>query len=325
MAKTKLMTAQEAIDRFVTDGDTVYTGYMLVPVALGHEIIRQKKSNLTVVGASVPEMDALMYITGCANRVISGYIGGAVGGTLVGQLMEKGQIQFEDYSNQGLTMMFLAGALGIPFIPTRAFLGTDFLTEKCTHHPGGWLKEKKSQPFECPFSGDKVVLLPALKPDVAIMTAQRADEEGNVQAWGGLGDSKWALWASKKVVVSVEEIVPTEVIRSDPNRTIVPSFKVSAVVHEPFGAHPWPVTGYYDMDFNFRAEVLDIYRDQAICDRFLAEWVYGVKNRREYLEHYVKKFGYRGLRDITACPPIQPVGSVSYGYVPHLQVYGPGQ
>jgi len=320
MSQSKLMTAKEAIDKFVMDGDIVYTGYNLIPHALCHEIIRQKKKNLTVAGASVPEMDALLYITGCSNRAITGYIGGAVGGTLVGELMEKGELQFEDYSNQGLTMMFLAGALGIPFIPTRAFLGTDFLTEKCINHPGGWLREKKYQPSECPFSGEKVVLLPALNPDVSIMAAQRADEEGNVQAWGALGDAKWALWASKKNIVSVEEIVSSEVIRSDPNRTILPSFKVNAVVHEPFGAHPWPVTGYYDMDFVFREVTLDIYRDREACNSFLDEWVYGVKNRSEYIEHYVERFGYTALKNITAQPPIQPVGTISYAYVPHIQI-----
>jgi len=320
MAKSKRMTAAEAIDKFVTDGDIVYTGYTLVPQALCHEIIRQKKTNLTVAGASVPEMDVLLYFTGCANRAITGYFGGAVGGTIVGELMEKGKLQFEDYSNLGLTMMFLAGALGIPYIPSRIFLGTDFLTEKCVKHPGGWLGDKKYQPSDCPFTGDKVVLLPALNPDVAIMTAQRADEEGNVQTWGGLGDSKWALWASKKIIVSVEEIVSTEVVRSDPNRTIVPSFKVNAVVHEPFGAHPWPVTGYYDTDLRFRAEVLDIYKDSKACNKFLNEWVYGVKNRSEYIEHYVQKYGYKALRNITAQPPIQPIGAISYGYMPHLQI-----
>ena len=289
MAQSKLMTAEEAIDKFVIDDDIVYTGYMLVPQALCHEIIRQKKKNLTVVGASVPAMDVLLYFTGCANRAVTGYIGGAVGGTLVAELMEKGELQFEDYSNQSLTLMFLAGAMGIPFIPTHAFLGTDFLTEKCINHPGGWLRDKKYQPFECPFSGEKVVLLPALNPDVSIMVAQRADEEGNVQAWGALGDSKWALWASKKIIVSVEEIVSTEIIRSDPNRTIVPSFKVNAVVHEPLGAHPWPITGYYDMDLNFRTEALEIFQDRVACNKFLDEWVYGVKNRRGYIDHYVEK------------------------------------
>ena len=187
--------------------------------------------------------------------------------------------------------MFLAGALGIPFIPTRTFLGTDFLSEDCITHPGGWLRDKKYQLVECPFTEEKVVLLPALNPDVAMMHAQRADVEGNVQAWGAFGDSKWALWAGKKVIVSVEEIVATEVIRSDPNRTIVPSFKVSAVVHEPFGAHPGVMTGYYDMDFSFRTETMGMYSDRASCDRFLDEWVYGVQNRREYIEHYIQKLG----------------------------------
>lgn len=186
-------------------------------------------------------------------------------------------------------------------------------------HSGGWLRDKKYQLGESPFDEEKVVLLPALNPDVAMMHAQRADAEGNVQAWGAFGDSKWALWAGKKVIVSVEEIVPTEVIRSDPNRTIVPSFRVSAVVHEPFGAHPGAMTGYYDLDFSFsRTEQADKYRDRAACYRFLDEWVYGVQSRGEYIEHYVQKLGQGALQNIMAKPPVRPIGTVDYAYVPHM-------
>ncbi len=320
MSQNKLMSAKEAIGRFVSDGDMIYAGYNTSPSALCHEIVRQKKKNLTMVGASLSETNVLLYLTGCATRTLTGYIGGTVGGNLVGDLIENGELQHEDYTNQTLTLMFLAGALGIPFIPTRSMLGSEFLSEECICHPHGWLREKKYQPSECPFTGEKVVLLPALNPDVSMIAAQRADTEGNVQAWGALGDSKWALWAARKVIVSVEEIVSTEVIRCDPNRTIIPSFKVSAVVHEPFGAHPLAMTGYYDMDLSFRAKTAHIYRDRDACIRFLDEWVYGVKNHKEYIEHYVEKYGYRALRNITAQPAIQPVGTVNYAYTPHMQL-----
>ena len=160
MAQSKLMSAEEAVSRFVSDGDILYAGYMMLPQALCHEIVRQGKRNLTVVGASVSEVAALLYITGCARRTISGYIGGVVRGTLVAGLMERGELQYEDYSNQSLTVMFLAGALGIPFISTKTFLGTDFLTDECIRHPAGWLVDKKYQLSECPFTGEKVVLLP---------------------------------------------------------------------------------------------------------------------------------------------------------------------
>lgn len=127
MAQSKLMSAGEAIGKFVSDGDVVYAGYTMMPEALYHEILRQRKKNLTIVGASIPMGAALLYITGCATRTIAGYIGGIVRGTLVAELMERGELEYEDYSNQSMTLMFLAGALGIPFIPTRTFLGTDFL------------------------------------------------------------------------------------------------------------------------------------------------------------------------------------------------------
>ena len=171
-----------------------------------------------------------------------------------------------------------------------------------------------------PYGDESIGVVPPLNPDVAIIHAQRADREGNTHLWGLLGVQKEAVFASERVIVVVEEIVDEAVIRSDPNRTIIPSLVVDAVVHEPYGAHPWPVTGYYDMDFVFREVTLDIYKDREACNSFLDEWVYGVKDRNEYIKHYVEKFGYTALKNITAQPPIQPIGTISYAYVPHIQI-----
>jgi len=317
-SESKLMTAREAISRFAADGETVYVGYLMVPHALCHEVIRQRKRGLTLVGASLLQQATLLILAGCVGRLMTGYLGGALRSKLLRDLMARGELKYEDYSNQSQTLMLMAGALGIPFIPTRTFLGSDFLSDKCVNHPHGWLRDKKYQLSQCPFTREKVVLLPALRPDLAVMAAQRADSQGNVQAWGALGDAKWALWAARKVVVSVEEVVPTEVIRRDPNRTIIPSFKVSAVVHEPFGAHPGAMSGYYDIDLAFNGRYGAWDSDEGASRQFLEEWVYGVKDRREYIERYVAKLGYEALRSIQASPPFPPIGTVDYAYSPNI-------
>ncbi len=310
----KLMSAKEAISRFVSDGDVIYIGYATIPFSLCHEIIRQKKKNLNIVGASQLWAASLLFASGCANRTQTAYSGGLLRRGFITDLWREGKIQIEDYTNQCITLMLLAGALNIPYIPTRSLLGTDFLSQECIHSPKGFLGDRKYKLSKCPFTGEKIVLLPALKPDVSLWVAQRADMEGNIQAWGGIGDARWAMMAAKKVIVSVEEIIPNEVIRSDPHRTILPSYKTSAVVHEPFGAHPGSMTGHYGMDLLFQDYCAGVETDAQKCQEFLDEWVYGVEDRAAYIEHYIAKFGYKRLRNIMATLAAYPIGSINYGY-----------
>jgi glutaconate CoA-transferase subunit A len=259
-------------------------------------------------------------LAGCADRVRTGYIGGALRPGLVTEMMDTGSLRSEDYSNQAIALMLMAGALGIPFVPTRSFLGTDYLDPRFTDRPGGYLGAAKWAEMESPFDGQKVVLLPALKPDVVILPAQRADEFGNVQAWGHQGDAKWAYWAGQKVVVSVEEVVSPDVIRSDPGRTIVPGFKVAAVVHMPYGAHPSAMAGFYDTDYAFQARVLGgITRSRERFEAFRAEWIDGCQDRAAYLDHYRELAGPDALEAIRATRGPQPVGEVRYSYNPELR------
>ncbi len=320
MAESKLMSAHEAIERFVHDGDSIYVGYTSVAYGLAFEIIRQQRKKLELFGGSMGMQGTFMALAGCADRMSTGYIGGALRPGLTTQMMDDGRLRFEDYSNQAIALMLMAGALGIPFIPTRSFLGTDYLKPEYIDHPGGYLGEKKWARMESPFDGQKVVLLPALRPDVTIFPAQRADAEGNVQAWGHQGDAKWALWAAKNVIVSAEEIVPSEAIRSDASRTIVPGFRVAAVVHMPRGAHPSAITGYYDTDYAFQAKVFGgVARDQARFDAFRAEWIDGCPDREAYLAHYRELFGEDAFDSHAATVGPIANGTFPYTHAPELR------
>ena len=315
--RSKVMSAAEAVTQFVQNNDILYIGFgaSFVPHALGYEVLRQRKTGLDVVGGTPgTQLQQLLFHSGCANRTRSGAIAGMRGSSGPGRTWEvasRGDLLFEDYSNQTLTLMFMAGALGIPFIPTRSFLGTDFLKDDHIHHPRGFLGDEKLRVMADPFTDSPVVALPALRPGVALWHAPRADEQGNVQAWGAYADARWALWAAQRVVISVEEIVPTAVVRSDPNRTILtilPGSKVSAIVHEPYGGFPGALPGYYAQD----ATMVRLPQDQF--DEYLAEWVYGCPNHQAFMQRYVEKFGFQWLQSFIPKTKAQPIGAVDYGY-----------
>lgn len=314
--RSKLMTAREAVSRFIEDGDSIYTGYTQVPMSLTHEIIRQGKRGLEVIGASVGGQATLLILAGCCNRVTSGYIGGALRPGPVQDLMQRGALRYDDYSNGAIAMMLMAGAFGLPFVPMKWFLGTDYLRPEFEGHAGAVRGQRKWKRITSPFDGQEYLALPALRPDVTIMHFQRADELGNVQAWGAFGDAKWALWAARKVIISVEEIVPTSAIRTDPNRTIVPAARVAAVVHEPWGAHPTSVPGYYDYDYDFFRATAGSTASVEGFRAFAEEWIYGLPDRAAYVDHIEKTFGAGWLERVRVRQPILPERTVDYGFAP---------
>ena len=158
----------------------------------------------------------------------------------------------------------------------------------------------KYKMIESPFDGSPVMLAPALHPDVAIIHVQQADEDGNAQMWGICGDCKWGANAAGKVIVSCERIVSRETIGKDPSRTIVPAFKVAAVTEEPFGAHPGYTPGFYDMDLAYGYLYKEASNTVEGFQAFLDEWVFGVKDRTEYINHYIQKFGYAQYKKLQA-------------------------
>jgi glutaconate CoA-transferase subunit A len=301
---SKLITLSEAISRFVPDGSSVALGLALeglIPFAAGHEIIRQGLRDLTLIGPISDILFDQIIGAGCVRKVIAAWVGNVITGSGYNfrRAVEEGQIEVEDHSNLSVTMAMLAGSLGIPFMPLRSALGTDLFQT----NPA--FKE-----MTCPYSGQKLATVAALNPDVAIVHVQRADEKGNAHLWGSTGISKVAAQAARHVIVVAEEIVGREVIASDPNRTFCPGFRVSAVVHEPWGAHPSPVPGYYRrdhqrfVDYSAQTKTMEGFR------QWLERWVLGVADRGEYCRQLLGEEGMDRLR-LTVHAPSMPV---DYGY-----------
>lgn len=272
---SKVMPLSEAIQRFVNDGDVVYAaGFThLIPFAAGHEIIRQRKKNLTLARATPDLIYDQMVAAGCAKKIIFSYGGNPGVGSLriIRQDMEAGRLEYEEYSHFAMITRVAAGASGLPFLPMRP-TGSEDLAKANPQY----------KTVTCPYTGVDLVTVPALNPDVAIIHAQRSDANGNAQIWGIIGEQKEVAFASKKVILTVEEIVDESIIRSDPNRTLIPDFVVHAVCHMPHCAHPSYTQGYYDRDNTFYLEWDKISETREKVDTWLNEWVYGVKNHSEY-------------------------------------------
>ena len=272
---SKLQLLSEAVKNFVSDGDVVYAaGFThLIPFAAGHEIIRQGRKNLTLARATPDLIYDQMVAAGCAAKVIFSYMGNPGVGSLriVRAAIEKGNLEWEEYSHFGMITRLQAGASGLPFLPMKQTGAVDL---------------ERSNPrirrVTDPYSGDELIAVPALNPDVAIVHVQRADANGNAHLWGIVGEQKEVAFASKKVILTAEQIVDEEVTRSDPNRTLIPGFIVSAVCHVPHAAHPSYAQGYYDRDNEFYLKWDKISESQDEVKRYLDEWVFAVKDRNEY-------------------------------------------
>lgn len=272
---SKLIPLKKAVSEFVNDGDVVYAaGFThLIPFAAGHEIIRQGRKNLTLARATPDLIYDQMVAAGCARKVIFSYMGNPGVGSLriVRSAIEKGELEWEEYSHFGMITRLQAGASGLPFLPMNQTGATDL---------------EKSNPqikrIPDPYGGKDVIVVPALNPDVAIVHVQRADKNGNAHLWGIIGEQKEAAFAAKKVILTAEEIVDESVIRSDPNRTMIPGIVVSAVCHVPFASHPSYSQGYYDRDNEFYLAWDKISESRESVRKYLDEWVYAVKDRNAY-------------------------------------------
>jgi glutaconate CoA-transferase, subunit A len=272
---SKLQSLSEAIATFVKDGDTVYaSGFThLIPFAAGHEIIRQGKKDLTLARATPDLIYDQMVAAGCAKKVIFSYMGNPGVGSLriVRSAIEQGKLEWEEYSHFGMITRLQAGASGLPFLPMNQTGATDLARSN-----------SNIRQIADPFGGKDVIVVPALNPDVAIVHVQRADADGNSHLWGIIGEQKEAAFAAKKVILTAEEIVDESVIRSDPNRTMIPGIVVSAVCHVPFACHPSYAQGYYDRDNEFYLAWDKVSESAEATKHYLDEWVYGVKDRNEY-------------------------------------------
>jgi glutaconate CoA-transferase, subunit A len=275
----KVRSLREAIAADVQDCTSIATGCALeslIPFAASHEIIRQRKKNLTLIGPISDMQFDQMIGAGCVRKVVASWVGNVAAGLghNYRRAAEAGipqAIEIEEHSNFTIGLALQAAAMGLPFLPTRTIMGSDFV------------KAEQFQRVRCPFTGENLIAVRALRPDVAIVHVQRADRQGNAQAWGNFGVMREAALAAKKVILTCEEIVDHEVIVADPNRVIIPAFLVSSVVHEPFGSFPSPTQGYARRDDAFYFEYHRATREREGFESWLQEWIIDVADHREFL------------------------------------------
>ena len=272
----KRMSESEAINRFVQDGCYIGTelyGTVRAPMSLTREVIRQKKKDLRVCGQGVMELD-LWLAAGLVKKLDITYIGLEVYGIppSLRRAVEKGQVETcVEWSNGSITWRMKAAAMGVPFLPTRAMLGTDML------------KYSAAKVVEDPFTGIKVALLPALILDVALIHVQRADKYGNCQIDGISGFAIEMSRACKRLIISAEEIIPTEEIRKYPDHTAIPYFLVDAVVHAPFGSYPGEMAYMYGRDEEAIKEWVDMSSTEEGAKEYLDKYVHSVADHAGYL------------------------------------------
>ena len=279
--ETKSYTLSEAISLFVRPGDSVVMGAALeglIPFAAGHEIIRQGIKDLTLVGPISDMLFDVLIGSGCVSRVVAAWVGNVMMGSgynfrrAVEEELPR-PVEVVDHTNFTLQTALKAAALGLSYLPTRTALGSSIL---------GANPHLKTA--ECPFTGEKVVAVEALRPDVAILHVQRADAEGNAHVWGNLGVTQEAAFAAERVILVAEEIVPPWVIASDPNRTLVPGMLVTAVVEARWGSHPSPTQGYSNRDNDFYRDYHGASRSRRGYREWLDRYVYGAADHQGYVE-----------------------------------------
>lgn len=292
----KRITLKEAA-KLIPDGAHLFWGgfgFQRPPMAFAHELVRQKKRNLTIYTCG-SEMDidilAGAYVASRFELAFFAIEGIGLAPNIQRRIRE-GAVQIEDYTNLAMALRFLGGALGVPFMPLKSMLGTDLLTKKR-------FREKKAEVITCPFTGEKVVLVPSVRPDFSIVHVSRVDKEGNAQIDGIKGEDVEGARAGKKVIVLAEEIVDTEFIRSQPDQTAIPNIYVDYVVECPWGAYPMMVYNYYDYDLEHIRMYYQQCKTEEGWQKYCEEYITGVEDHMEFL----KKIGFERLLKLRAKKP----------------------
>jgi len=297
---SRVVSLREAIAANVRDGDTLaIEGFThLISFAAAHEVIRQGRRNLTLARLTPDLVYDQMVAAGCASKLVFSWLGNPGVGSLhaIRRAIEAGQLEIEEYSHHGMVARYAAGASRLPFFPLRSYDGSDLAAAN-----------PRIRRVFSPYDGEEISVVPPLNPDVTIIHAQRADAEGNVQAWGIVGVQREAALAARRVIAVVEELVDSSVVRDDPDRTLLPGTVVDAVCVEPFGAHPSFAQGHYDRDNGFYRDWDPISRDPARLEAWLDEWVRGLDGRAVYVE----RLGAARVEKLRPKP--RPSGSVDYG------------
>lgn len=278
----KRMTEKEAVEKFIHDGDYIGTelyGTVRCPQSLINEVVRQGKKDLRVAGQGVYELDMLLG-AGLVKALDHTYIGMEVYGisNCLRREVESGRVEHcVEWSNAAIAWRFKAAAMGVPFLPTRSMLGTDTLNFSA------------AKVVEDPFGGDPIALLPALILDTGMIHVHRADIYGNCQVDGISGFAFELARASKNLLISTEKIVPTEQIRSQPDRTIIPYYLVDAVIEAPFGSHPGEMCYAYERDEPQIKAWVEASQDPETTQAYLQKYIYDLKDHQEYLDLIGKK------------------------------------
>jgi glutaconate CoA-transferase, subunit A len=303
MGESKVASMRDAVAELVRDGDTLaIEGFThLISFAAGHEVIRQRKRDLTLCRLTPDVVYDQMVGAGVARKLVFSWLGNPGVGSLHAirrrvEHEDPAPLELEEYSHFGMVGRYAAGAANLPFWPLRSYFESDLPRVN-----------PNIRQVASPFGGEPVYAVPPLNPDVAVVHAQRADRHGNTQVWGLTGCQKEAAFAASRVIVVVEELVDEEVVRADPNRTLIPGIKVDAVVVCPRGAHPSYAQGYYDRDNRFYLEWDAISRDRERLAAWLDEWVHGTGDHEEY----AAKLGEDRWAELTPAPA--PSGAVDYG------------
>jgi glutaconate CoA-transferase subunit A len=275
---SKVATMSQAVGALVSDGDTVaIEGFThLICHAAGHELIRQQRRDLTLCRLTPDIVADQLVAAGVVSRLVFSWLGNPGVGSLHAirrriETADPAPIEIEEYSHFGMVARYAAGAAGLPFFPLRSYTHSDLP-----------IANPRILPVESPYGDDTVFAVPPLNPDLAIIHVQRATAEGDAQVWGLLGCQKEAAFAARQVMVVCEEVVPESVVRSDPNRTLIPGTIVDAVVEAPGGCHPSFAQGYYDRDNRFYVAWDAISRHPDRLQAWLQEWVYGMADHAEY-------------------------------------------
>lgn len=302
-ANGKVMSAREAVERFVRDGDELVIGNYTVGscAELVYEITRQGKKSFTLYSQSGIFDVEVLVAGGCVDRLVTTYVlrsGGKKGGSAVERALNAGTLEIEDYTNFEYNARLVAGMHGFSFMPVlEGVMVTDIFRKR------GFMGANKFQVIQCPYTGKDKLTVPAATPDVCIIHVQRADADGNAQYWGAMGSVASAALASKKIIVSCEEIVDHDIIQSSPHLTIIPAYRVNAVVEVPWGAHPTEVLGYYNVDtFMYNGLFTSAAATADGLAAWMDEWVYGCPDRSSYIDRYIKKFGSAALDELRAKP-----------------------
>jgi len=281
MPLSKMLPLSEAVNRFVPDGAAVALGLSLetaIPFAFGHEAIRQNKRHLTLIGPISDILFDQLIGAGCVDTVRAAWVGNVITGIGYNyqRAVESGSITVEHHSNFTISLALKAASMGITFLPSLTALGSDILNEN-----------PSITTMSCPFTGKRLSAVAAIRPDVAVVQVQRSDISGNAHVWGCLGITREACLAAERVLLLAEEIVSSDVIFRDPNRVLIPGFRVSAVVHLPWGAYPSPMPGYYNRDH----EEFLRYKNRSKRPEDFKAWlqsdVYDVPDRDTYMHRCI--------------------------------------